>query len=164
MHKYFATTVALITSCADDHPPNVMACEWTMNISYHPLRVISVIDRRDLTYELITASGEFGVNLCSEQQAALSSYAGNVSGRNGSKLAAPVFAGQTYSAKRIQVPMISGCVLNLECVVEQTVELGDHTGFVGRVVAARINRRLRPLLYHQGKYFQLSETLTKPGQ
>lgn len=160
LFRYFATTVALITSQADGRA-NVMACEWTMNCSYRPLRVMSLVNRKDLTHELITQSGEFGVNLCSQSQAALSAYAGNVSGRAGPKLEHELFEGLLYPAKRIGAPMVRGCVLNAECVVEQTIEIGNHTAFVGRAVAARLNPKLLPLLYHQGTYFGLGEQLRK---
>jgi flavin reductase (DIM6/NTAB) family NADH-FMN oxidoreductase RutF len=163
VQKFFATTVALITSYAEGKGANVMACEWTLNVSYQPLRVLSVIERGDYTHELITASGQFGVNLCSSGQAALSHLAGSASGRDGAKLAHPLFADRTYSARRLSMPMLRGCVLNAECVVEQTFEIGAHTGFIGRAVAARVNPRLRPLLYHQSRYFELGELISKPA-
>jgi len=163
LHKYFATTVALITSHAADRGSNVMACEWTMNVSYQPLRILSMIERGVYTHELITASGQFGVNLCAAGQAGLSHLAGSISGRDGAKLAAPEFDGRTYPARRISVPMLRGCVLNAECVVEQTVEIGTHTGFVGRAVATHVYPGLRPLIYHQGRYFELGGLVAKPS-
>jgi flavin reductase (DIM6/NTAB) family NADH-FMN oxidoreductase RutF len=162
IHKYFATTVALITSHSEERGSNVMACEWTMNVSWKPLRIMSVIDRNDLTNELIRARGEFGVNLCSDQQASLSNFVGNISGREIDKLASPLFSERVYPATRINVPMIRGCFLNAECVVEQTIEIGESTAFIGRALAVRINRKLRPLLYHQGMYFHLGEQIAKP--
>jgi flavin reductase (DIM6/NTAB) family NADH-FMN oxidoreductase RutF len=162
LYRYFATTVALITSYLEGRGANVMACEWTMNVSYRPLRIMSLIQRGDYTHELITESGEFGVNLCSADQAAMSSYAGNTSGRDGRKLDAKIFAGCQYPAKKIKAPMLRGCVLNLECVVDQTFEIGDHTAFIGRAVAGRRSNGRQPLLYHQGRYFRLGEPVQRP--
>lgn len=163
LHRFFATTVALITSYVEGKGSNVMACEWTMNVSYHPLRIMSLIEHDTLSHELIVASGEFGVNLSSVDQASLSHFAGSNHGRDVPKLEQPIFAGKVYPAKKIKAPMLRGCLLSLECVVEQTVEIGRHTGFIGRAVAGRVNRDVAPLLYHQGQYFRLGEVIPKPS-
>lgn len=159
-HRLFATTVALITSQSDARP-NVMACEWAMNVGWHPVRIMAVIHRDELTHELISGSGEFGVNLCAEDQAALSHLAGSVTGRVYDKLADPLFRGLIHPAARIRAPMIEGCVLNVECEVEQTLEIGDYTAFIGRAVAVRSNPELRPLLYREGRYFRMGERLVR---
>lgn len=151
-HRLFATTVALITSRHGGRP-NVMACEWTMTVGWHPVRIMAVVHRDELTHELISASGEFGVNLCSEDQASLSSLAGSVTGRLYDKLADPLFAGLAYPAEQIAAPMIEGCVLNAECEVEQAIEIGDYTAFIGRVLAMRGDPDRRSLLYREGRYF-----------
>jgi flavin reductase (DIM6/NTAB) family NADH-FMN oxidoreductase RutF len=156
--------VALITSAAEGIGHNVMACESTSTVSMRPLRILSVIERTCYTHELVTASGEFGVNLCADKQADLSSFAGNSHGRDVAKLADPRFAEHVYPAKRIGAPMLRGCVINLECVVEQTIDLGTHTGFVGRAVAGKVNRDARPLLYHQGRYFGLGAHIAKSAE
>jgi flavin reductase (DIM6/NTAB) family NADH-FMN oxidoreductase RutF len=138
-----------------------MACEWTMNVSWEPLLIVSLVYHEELTHQIISESNEFGVNLCSEQQAHLSHFAGSISGRECDKLADPVFSGITYPAAKIQAPMIHGCVLNAECVVEQAMEIGEYTAFVGRVVTCRVDPSLRPLLYHLGQYFLLGNSVTK---
>jgi flavin reductase (DIM6/NTAB) family NADH-FMN oxidoreductase RutF len=163
LYRYFTSTVALITSGAAGSGTNVMACEWTFNVSYRPLRMMSLVKRGSYTHELISACGEFGVNMCSDEQAALASYAGNSHGREVVKLDDPLFAGKIYTGKRIGVPMLRGCVLNLECVVESTVEIGEHTGFVGRAVAGLANRSKQPLLYNRGRFFRLGDLLSKPS-
>lgn len=163
LHKYFASSITLITSAAPGRTPNVMACEWTMNVSYQPLLVLALVERADYTHELITASGEFGVNRCSSTQTALVDFAGRNTGWKVDKIAAPEFAGLTYQAKKIGAPMIRGCVLNLECKVEQTVEIGDYTAFVGRAVTGRREDGADPLMYFQGKYFHIGDAISPNG-
>lgn len=163
LHKYFASSITLITSAAPGRTPNVMACEWTMNVSYQPLLVLALVERADYTHELITASGEFGVNRCSSAQTGLVDFAGRNTGWKVDKLDAPEFAGLVYQGKKISAPMIKGCVLNLECVVEQTTEIGDYTAFVGRAVAARRDDEADPLVYFRGKYFHLGDAVSPNG-
>jgi flavin reductase (DIM6/NTAB) family NADH-FMN oxidoreductase RutF len=162
-HRLFATTVALVTSQVEGGPPNVMACEWTMNVCWRPLKIMCVVHSSDLSHELIAASGEFGVNLCADNQAGLSHVAGSSTGRSMDKLSDLAFARAMYRASRIRAPMIRGCILNAECVVEQTVELGEYTGFVGHAVAVRMNPHLSPLVYHRGRYFEVGSAIAKPG-
>lgn len=157
LYKYFASSITLLTSAADGRGANVMACEWTMNVSYQPLRVMAMVEHADLTHELITASGEFGVNLCADDQSEMVTLAGRNSGRDLAKLDHEQFAGRTYPGARIKAPMLRGCVLNLECVVERTVEIGGYTAFIGKAVAGRANPRARPLLYFQSRFFQMGD-------
>jgi flavin reductase (DIM6/NTAB) family NADH-FMN oxidoreductase RutF len=161
-YKFFATTVNLLTSSDGQGRADVMACEWTMQVGYRPLRVMVVVHRENLTHEFIQATGVFGVNLCSEEQASLANFAGNVTGRVKDKLAHPRLAEWVVAGQQLPVPMIRGCVLNAECVVEERVELGAYTGFIGRAVVAEVNALARPLFYHRGKYWGLGEQIHKP--
>jgi flavin reductase (DIM6/NTAB) family NADH-FMN oxidoreductase RutF len=161
IYKYFATTVALITSHDTERGSNVMACEWTINVCWQPLRIMAIIHQEDLTHEIVSASKEFGVNICSERQAALSNFAGNVSGHKYNKLDHPLFRDVIYPATHIKAPLIRGCLINAECVVEQIVELGEYTGFVGQALAANVDPDLRPLLYHQSKYYSFGDVIPK---
>jgi flavin reductase (DIM6/NTAB) family NADH-FMN oxidoreductase RutF len=163
VHRYFATTVNLLTSAIDDETFNVMACEWTMNVSFDPLDIIVVVGRNNYTHHLIMESGEFGVNLASDTQAALSKLAGNVTGRQVQKFHDPLFQGQFYASRQIKAPMIRNCVLNAECIVERSIEVGRYTAFIGRAVVKQANSELKPLLYHQGRYFTLGEYIPKSG-
>ncbi len=163
IYQYFATTVNLLTSCNDEGKANIMACEWTMNVSFEPLKVMCLVHIDNLTHAYITSTREFGVNLCSDTQASLANFAGDVSGRDVDKLADTCFAGIVYSATRIKPPMISGCLLNVECILEEVLEIGEYTAFVGLSVAIHANPQVQPLFYHRGKYFGLGSHIAKPA-
>ena len=49
-----------------------------------------------------------------------------------------------------------------ECKLVKQEELGDHIMFVGEVVEISADENIRPLLYHNGKYWRLGEALIKP--
>jgi flavin reductase (DIM6/NTAB) family NADH-FMN oxidoreductase RutF len=163
MHQYFASTVALITTHAHEKS-NVMACEWTMNVCYRPLRIMSLIKKETVTHAFIMESREFGVNLCSERQSQLAHFAGNTSGRVTDKLADPLFRERLSSPSRIKAPMIKGCVLSAECVVEQTLDMHEYTAFIGRAVTMRLNTKEKPLIYHKGQFAQFGTWITKPEE
>jgi flavin reductase (DIM6/NTAB) family NADH-FMN oxidoreductase RutF len=157
----FATTVTLITAYYESQP-NVMTCEWTMIVCREPLRIMMVIKKSDLTHELVERSREFGVNVCSDQQSALSHLAGSSSGKQSHKLAHPLFLNMTYQAETIHVPMIRDCVLNAECVVERTIDMDEYTAFVGLARRVTTNAEFTPLLYYQGRYARLGDWLPRP--
>jgi len=160
VHRYFATTVGLVTSHHDGNS-DVMACEWTMCVSWNPLKILIMVWNGHLTNEYIKASGEFGVSLCSDQLAAQSHLAGSVSGKSKDKLADDLFKDRLYPATKIKAPMIESCIVNAECEVKESFVLGDYTGFIGQAVEAKFDEDLKPLFYHQGKYFFMGNQVPK---
>ena len=54
--------------------------------------------------------------------------------------------------------------MNAECQVIQETQLGDHTMFVGEVQEIRADESVLPLVYHNGKYWQLGDEVAKPPQ
>ena len=155
--RYFTTSVALITTVGKAGP-NVMAAEWTMQVSSEPMLIAVFIAPHEVTHENIESTGEFGVNFCSDEQATLSNVAGAFSRREVDKLSFSLF--QTYLGDTIKVPMIKGSIINAECKLVQKYRLGDHTSFIGQVFAARFEPEKRPLVYHKGRYSQLGLELT----
>lgn len=147
--RAFTTTCALIT-VNGPRGPNVMAAEWTFNVSYHPFLIAVHIDSANVTHDEILAAGEFGVNLVSEDQGAAMRFAGHFSKAETDKLSSEVF--ETYPAKRIKAPMIRGAVLNAECRLVQHFPLGDHTAFIGEVLEYSLDPRKRPLILHHGSH------------
>ncbi|MDO8624506.1 MAG: flavin reductase family protein, partial [Candidatus Diapherotrites archaeon] len=116
----FATSVGLITS---DGPngPNIMACEWTHQLSYSPGLIAVCIGPDKATGQNIEATKEFGVNIAATDQNILSSVAGRNSGKKFDKIAALKELGfQFFKAKKIKAPMVSGAAMNAECrLIEQ---------------------------------------------
>ena len=153
-----ATTVAMVTSAWEGRE-NVMACEWAMMVSASPMRFVISIGPRSQTHEFIEASGEFGLNFCSDSQATLSHVSGSYSMRDTDKWSLADFP--RYPASRIAAPMIEGCPLNVECRVVATERLGDHTLFIGEALWARYDTEKQPLLYSAGKYWHLGSQVPK---
>ncbi len=145
--RAFTTGCALITT---DGPqgPNVMAAEWTFNVSYNPFLILVSIDPANRTHDLIHETREFGVNLVSEEQTAAMAFAGHYSKVDTDKLSSELF--DTVPAKKIKAPMIRGSLLAAECRLIQEIPMGDHTGFVGEVVELSVDPDGKPLVLHRG--------------
>ncbi len=155
--RAFTTTCALLTT---DGPsgPNVMAAEWTLNVSYRPFLILVAVDPANRTHDMILESKEFGVSLVADDQAAAIGFAGHYSKVDTDKLSSALF--ETYPATRIRAPLIRGAVLNAECRLVAHYPMGDHTGFVGEVLAFSVDSEKKPLVLHQGSH-RLGERIVR---
>jgi flavin reductase (DIM6/NTAB) family NADH-FMN oxidoreductase RutF len=163
--RQFVTNVGLITSDGS-LGPNIMAAEWTHHISYSPSLITANIRGHDTTAQNIKESKEFGVNVAAENQNVICSIVGKYKGIHVDKIAILKEAGIAafYNAKSIskRVPMLVGAAMNAECKLVKQEELGDHIMFVGEVIEILADENIRPLLYHNGRYWLLGEAIIKP--
>ena len=52
--------------------------------------------------------------------------------------------------------------MNAECkLIKQEDQLGDHIMFVGEVIQISADENKRPLVYHNGRYWKLGETIAE---
>ena len=156
----FATMVGLVTT-RSSAGENVMAAEWTYLVSYEPMQVAVVIGPRRATHAAIVETGEFGVSLAADDQNALASFAGGVSRRETAKLTADAFS--TRPGEVIGAPLVEGAVAQMECRLVGRLDVGDHTIFVGEVVAGRADGARVPLLLYRG-YRRPGEKVPRGGK
>ena len=155
--KYFTTGVSLITS-SGPHGQNVMAAEWAMQISHKPMLIAIFIHEGNTTFKNIKQTKEFGINVSSEEQTMAVNIAGGYSRTEIDKLKIKD-AFDVISSKKLNVPMIAGCTINVECKLVTMKKLGDHTMIVGRAVAISYDASKKPLIYHTGRYFRLGTAI-----
>lgn len=144
----FSSPVALITA-VDGTRRNVMAATMVVMLSYEPPLVAVAISPSHYTYELISTSGEFAVNIAAQGQIGLVRSLGRSKGRDVDKFER--FNVKTLPAKRIRAPLIEGCLASLECSVRQIVLTGDHRLIVGEVLAHHHQSDGEPLALFRGK-------------
>ncbi|MBI2110080.1 flavin reductase [Candidatus Woesearchaeota archaeon] len=163
--RKFVTNVGLITSNGSVGD-NIMSAEWTHHVSYRPgLIAVCISNSNDASLVNIKESKEFGVNLAGVDQKIISSTSGQNSGSEVDKIKVLKELGfEFYKAKNINVLMVKGVVLNVECKLIKTIELGSHTMLVGEVVDLKVNNEKEPLIYHGGSYYKLGDKLDKPKQ
>ena len=158
----FITNVGLITSNGP-YGDNIMACEWTHQVSYSPGLIAICIGEGKATAENIEKTKEFGVSLISIDQSTLSNVSGMNSGKDTDKIKALEELGyKFYKAKKINTLMVKESVLNLECKLVKRIDIGgSHIIYIGEVIEASLNKDKSPLAYHKGKYGKI-EFLQKP--
>ncbi len=124
---------------------NPITLGWVMCTSHQPpMLAISVAFER-YSYDTIRHSKCFTVVFPSEKQADEALYFGTKSGRDTDKITE--FGSAASPAVKIDSDLLENAVANFECVLEGEMITGDHTIFVGRVVASHVNTEPMGRLY-----------------
>jgi flavin reductase (DIM6/NTAB) family NADH-FMN oxidoreductase RutF len=131
------SSVVLVTCVDEEGNPNIITLGMFMNVSIEPLMVCIGVAPERYSHDLIMDQGEFAVNVPTTEIIDEMHQCGVTSGRDCDKFAA---TGLTpIPAQRIRSPLIKECYGHLECRVVQVHTCGDHTLFVGEVVAASVD-------------------------
>ena len=137
-------TPVVLVSCADPKrtdKPDMITIAWAGTVNSEP-PMVSVSLRKDRwSHGMITASGEFVVNLVDEKMARALDFCGVRSGRDTDKAKE---TGLSYMAADglKTAPAVEGAPLSLCCRVRQTLELGSHDMFIGEVVSVMVRKDL----------------------
>ena len=103
------------------------------------------------THELIRNQQEFVISFPGPDLGKAIEDTGSCSGRDVDKF--KEFGLKSLKAKEVKPPLLSGCVVNLECKLEGELEAGDHTIFLGRVVVSHVDEEIHArLLNFSGKF------------
>ena len=138
MQRKYPEWVVLITTVDAQGIPDVMPAGWAMVAASNPPMFAIAVGHKRYTHQLIQQQKEFVVAVPGPGLVDAIAYTGSCSGRDvKDKLARSGL--QTVEAKRVAPPLLLGCVSNLECQLAGELEAGDHTIFLGRVVAAHVD-------------------------
>ncbi len=165
---------AVLVSCgATPDEYNLLTVAWTGTICSDPaMCYISVRPERH-SYDIIRRTGEFVINLTTEELARATDWCGVRSGRDYDK-----FKETGLTAGRsavVAAPTVEQAPVSIECRVKQVVPLGTHDMFIAEVVNVQADERYidpagrfdleraRPLVYSHGEYFGLGKALGRFG-
>ena len=117
---------------------NVMPAVYLTPLSFDPPLIGLAVHRARHTHDMIKYSEEFALNLPTRELLHHCQYLGSLSGRDVNKLELTKLP--TFRARHVDAPLLEGCVGYIECGVEDAYTTGDHTLFVGKVVAAQVEK------------------------
>ncbi len=117
--------------------PNIITIAWATPLSMNPPLVGILIAPRRYSHELISRAKEFVINIPTVEILDKAIKCGRTSGRKHDKFSE--FGLTAKPAKVIKSPIIEECIAHLECKLVNKITTGDHTLFVGEVVAAYAN-------------------------
>lgn len=144
--SHFASGVTIVTTEKDGTPYGLTVASFA-SLSLRPPLVLVCIEASVKSHDAIAAAGVFGVSILAEDQA-------DISGRFASK-ADDKFEGLDVRRGSLGVPLLEGAICTIECRVATQLPGGDHSIFVGEVIAAE-NAEGKPLVYYRSGYRQIT--------
>ena len=148
---------------------DIITVAWIGTICTNPpMAYISVRPER-FSYHMIKETGEFVINLTTEELAAATDYCGVRSGRDVDKFKETGLTRE--KADIVKAPMIKEAPVSIECRVKEIRELGSHHMFLAEVTGVSVDEqwlnergslelaKAEPIVYSHGGYYGLSELL-----
>ena len=152
---------------------NMLTVAWAGTICSTPAMLSVSVRKERYSHAMLMETGEFVVNLPTEDLVWETDEAGVRSGRDMNKWESLHL--HQEEGKILSVPMISECPVNMECKVKQVLELGSHDLFLAEIVAVHVDSALldekkrlqlekaKLLAYSHGQYFGLGNVLGSFG-
>jgi flavin reductase (DIM6/NTAB) family NADH-FMN oxidoreductase RutF len=161
-----ASVVVMATCVGKKGRPNIITLGMYMPISSRPPMVCIGVAPRRYSHGLIEETGDFVVNVPSIGLEEQMHYCGVKSGRDVDKFAETGLT--AIPSLKVKPPRIEECFGHIECKVVQSHVCGDHTLFVGKVVATSADEdvmdgntlnvlKARPIVQKNHVYFTVTD-------
>ena len=155
---------AVMVSCGS-RKPNIITIAWTGIVNSNPPMTYISVRKERYSHNIIENTGEFVINLCSEELAFATDFCGVRSGRDTDKFKEMKLTSER--AEIVRCPMIKESPVNIECRVREIIELGSHDMFIADILKVHVDEqyidrsgRIRLdqaslVAYNHGEYFGL---------
>lgn len=148
---------------------NIITVAWTGTICTNPPMVYISVRPSRYSYEMLKKTGEFVINLTTEELAFATDYCGVRSGRDADKFKEAHLTKEP--AQFVKAPMIKESPVSIECRVTEVKELGSHHMFLAEVLAVHAQQeyidknnkfqlnKAKPIVYSHGEYLGTGKSL-----
>ncbi|BAU04133.1 MULTISPECIES: flavin reductase family protein [Fischerella] len=134
-----------ICGVKDGEEINGFTASWLMQASFKPPLIVNCVNQNSISHHMIKNSGVFAISFLEEGQKDMAQKFFKQMRRVGNK-----FEDVEFYLGETGCPIISDSLGYVECQVVDAVMKGDHTVFVGEVIAAGVHR--------EGKQLRLETT------
>ena len=145
--SHFASGVTVVTTQHEGKSYGMTVASFA-SLSLHPPLVLVCIESSVKTHEAIAASQKFGVSILGRDQQDISNRFASKSDDKFNGIA--IAKGAAHG-----LPLIENSLTTLECSVTSQLPGGDHSIFVGEVVAIT-TREGAPLVYFRSGYREIA--------
>ena len=168
-----APVPAVLVSCGPLEKPNAFTVAWTGIICSTPAMTYISVRPERYSYELISQSSVFCINLVTKDMVRAVDFCGVRSGRDMDKL--KLTGLHTEKAASIECPSITESPVNIECRVKKIEKLGTHDMFIADIVSVSVDEKyidkagklhmdkMNLIAYSHGEYFELGPKLGSFG-
>lgn len=135
--RRLAGSVSIVTSRDEEGQPHGMAASAVMPVSMDPPSMLVAVNRSAGLHAVLQHSGRYCINLLADDQHAL------LEPFSQSTLRAQRFRSgpwrDAWSERAAPLPWLEGASAVIACIVDQAVDYGSHTLFIGRVTDVRVD-------------------------
>jgi len=150
--RNWATGVTIVSSIYNGTRHGMTVSSFT-SVSIDPAMVLVSLQEHARTHRLVKESGIFAVTVLDQSQTAISD---RFAGRHTEKL--DRFRGVDSFTLVTGAPLIRGGLVGFDCQVCDTNEIGQHTLFIGQVLAMQKGDGKQPLIYFDRHYYSVSKS------
>ena len=144
--SHFASGVTIMTTTVAGRMHGMTVSAFASQ-SLDPLLILVSVERSTTMHRLVMESRAFAINILGEQgEGTARFFADNA------RLVGPEFREGAYYLGVTGSPILEEATAYLETTLDATLEAGDHTIMVGRVVALKVVRDMAPLIYYRSGY------------
>jgi flavin reductase (DIM6/NTAB) family NADH-FMN oxidoreductase RutF len=143
---HFASGVTIMTTTAAERMHGMTVSAFASQ-SLDPLLILVSVERSTVMHQLVAQSGAFAINILDEHGEGTARFFADNARLNG-----PEFKDGSYHLGATGSPILEEATGYLEATVDRTLDAGDHTIFVGRVVELKIVHDAAPLIYYRSGY------------
>ena len=165
--------VVMVSAADKEGRDDIITVAWAGTVCTNPPMVSISIRPERYSYHMIRETGEFVINLTTEELAFATDYCGVKSGRDVDKFKETGLTRE--KAEKVKAPMIAEAPVSIECKVKEIRELGSHHMFIAQVAAVHADEkymdeknrfdlnRARPIVYSHGEYLGTGKKLATFG-
>lgn len=164
---------AVMVSCGNMENSNIITVAWCGNANTNPPMLYISIRKERYSYDLITKTNEFVVNLVTKDLCYACDYAGVKSGRDIDKFKELKL--NKLKSKYVNAPSILESPVSIECKVDRIIPLGSHNMIIANILGVTVDKELiddkgrfkledaNLISYSHGEYYTLGEYVGKFG-
>ena len=165
---------AVMVSCkGEDTKANIITLAWAGTVCSDPVMLSVSIRPERYSHDIIEKSGEFVVNLVTEDLTRACDWCGVRSGKDHDKFKEMKLT--EYVSDFMETPAINESPVNIYCKVKDILRLGSHDMFIAEVVGVTVDdaymdekgkfdlAACKLMAYSHGEYFALGRKLGKFG-
>lgn len=147
----FVTGVTVVTVRDRQGPHGVTVNSFT-SLSLDPPMIGVCLRRTGRTAGTLRRSTPFGVSILGADQEDLGRFFASADRPTGPD----AFFSVPHRTGNGGVPLIDGAAAQLECIVSQRINAGDHLMYVAQVIGLRVDSAVNSLAFHRGRFLSVA--------
>src|SRR5262245_17097853 len=127
----------VLTSQSQDGQVTAATVNWVTQVSFQPPLVVVGVKADSHSHGMIKETRAFTLNVLGKGQQALAFTFFKPAERTGD-----LISGERFSSGKSGSPILANAAAFIDCTLVDTIERGDHSVFVGEVIAAGVARTI----------------------